>query len=114
MSSQSRISIIFLVAASISLGFMCTDIYIPSMPHLARLFEVSEDSIQMTVACNLLGAVVAGLFAGTLSDSFGRRPLMLSGLVLFMIGSLTAALSPHFHTLLIGRFIQGCGVGIFN
>lgn len=114
MSSQSRISIIFLVAASISLGFMCTDIYIPSMPHMARLFKVSEDSIQMTVASNLLGAVIAGLFAGTLSDSFGRRPLMLSGLVLFIIGSLIAALSPNFQALLIGRFIQGCGVGIFN
>lgn len=114
MSNQSRMSIILLVAASISLGFMCTDIYIPSMPHMARLFQVSENSIQMTVASNLLGAVIAGLFAGTLSDSFGRRPLMLSGLVLFIIGCLIAALSTHFHTLLMGRFIQGCGVGIFN
>lgn len=84
------------------------------MPHLPDILKVSDDAIQMTVASNLIGAVFSGIFAGTLSDSIGRRPLMLGGLVIFVLGSLLAAWSQDFPSLIIGRFIQGWGVGIFN
>lgn len=114
MSAQSRLQIIFLVAASISLGFICTDIYIPSMTNLPSIMRVHDDAIQMTVASNLIGAVFSGIFAGTLSDTLGRRPLMLSGLIIFVLGSFLAAWSHDLTSLIVGRFVQGWGVGIFN
>lgn len=103
-----------LVAAMISLGFMSTDIYIPSMPDMAPYFRVSEGLVELTVAINFLGAAIAGLFAGPLSDSLGRRPLLIAGISSFLVASTGCAFSIEIDQLLFCRFIQGCGVGIFN
>src|SRR5690606_17345431 len=59
----------------------------------------------------LLGFAVMSLFWGTLSDSFGRRPVIMASLVLFAIGSIGSALAPSYGWLLFFRIVQGCSAG---
>lgn len=111
---NKKVSLTFLVAATISLGFMSTDIYAPSMPDMGAYFGVDENIIQITVASCLLGASLSGLIGGALSDFLGRRPLMVWGIALFTLASLISAVCSSISLLIISRFIQGCGIGIFN
>lgn len=86
-----------------------TDMSAPSFPDMSRYFNVSEGMIQYTIAINFLGFCVASLFYGALSDSYGRRPIMVIGNALMMIGALGCVWSPSIEVLLISRFIQGVG-----
>jgi DHA1 family bicyclomycin/chloramphenicol resistance-like MFS transporter len=84
------------------------------MPDMAPYFSVKEETIQLTVAANLFGASISGLLSGALSDYLGRRPLMITGMVIFIAASFFCAVSPTIHCLFLARFLQGWGVGVFN
>jgi MFS transporter, DHA1 family, multidrug resistance protein len=85
------------------------ELSLPSFPDIARAFSVSEEVIEGTISLNFLGFCIAALFYGPLSDRFGRRPILLLGTVLFLIGSLSCSLAPTIEMILLSRFIQGLG-----
>lgn len=85
------------------------ELSLPSFPDIARAFSVSEEVIEGTISLNFLGFCLAALFYGPLSDQFGRRPVLLVGTLLFLIGSLCCALAPSIEMILVSRFIQGLG-----
>lgn len=85
------------------------ELSLPSFPDIARAFSVSPDVIEGTISLNFLGFCVSALFYGPLSDRFGRRPVMLWGTVLYLIGSLCCSFAFSIEMLLIARFIQGLG-----
>lgn len=85
------------------------ELSLPSFPDIARAFSVSEDVIEGTISLNFLGFCISALFYGPLSDRFGRRPTLLFGTVLYLIGSICCALAPSIEIILISRFIQGLG-----
>lgn len=85
------------------------ELSLPSFPDIARAFSVSEEVIEGTISLNFLGFCIAALFYGPLSDRFGRRPILLSGTVLFLLGSLSCSLAPSIEMILLSRFIQGLG-----
>ncbi|OJW73591.1 MAG: hypothetical protein BGO68_03090 [Candidatus Amoebophilus sp. 36-38] len=85
------------------------DLSLPSFPDIARAFSVSEDVIEGTISLNFLGFCLSSLFYGPLSDRFGRRPILLLGTILFLIGSLGCSLAPTIEMILLSRFIQGLG-----
>lgn len=85
------------------------ELSLPSFPDIARAFDVSEKVIEGTISLNFLGFCIAALFYGPLSDRYGRRPILLIGTVLFLIGSLSCALAPTIEMILFSRFIQGLG-----
>lgn len=85
------------------------ELSLPSFPDIARAFSVSEEVIEGTISLNFLGFCIAALFYGPLSDRFGRRPILVLGTVLFLIGSLSCALAPSIEMILISRFVQGLG-----
>jgi DHA1 family bicyclomycin/chloramphenicol resistance-like MFS transporter len=85
------------------------ELSLPSFPDIARAFSVSEEVIEGTISINFLGFCISALFYGPLSDRFGRRPMLLLGTVLFLIGSLSCALASTIEMILISRFIQGLG-----
>lgn len=85
------------------------ELSLPSFPDIARAFSVSEKLIEGTISLNFLGFCVAALFYGPLSDRIGRRPTLLIGTVLFLIGSFCCSLAPSIEMILVSRFIQGIG-----
>jgi len=98
-----------ILIAVTALGPMALNIFIPSMPGLTQVFGVDYGTIQLTLTLYLLGLGVAQLFMGPLSDRFGRRPVLLGGIGLFLCGSLAAALAGSITTLIAARIVQAVG-----
>ncbi len=85
------------------------NLFIPSMPGLVRVFETHYGTVQLALTLYLFSLAVAQLFVGDLSDRFGRRPVMLWGLVCFFLGSVVCIVAPNIDTLIVGRMIQAVG-----
>jgi MFS transporter, DHA1 family, multidrug resistance protein len=96
--------VLSLVACSIEI-----DISVPSFPDMAKYFGVSEAWVQLTIAFNFLGFFVSSFLYGPLSDSFGRRKLMIIGNGIMALGAVLCALAPTINLMLFARFIQGIG-----
>jgi MFS transporter, DHA1 family, multidrug resistance protein len=102
--------LLFLLVLSLIAQFIEIDISVPSFPDMASYFHVSDTVIQLTVAYNLLGFCIGGLFLGPLSESYGRRKIMIIGNALLLIGAVGCVVAQSISWLLIFRFIQGIGV----
>jgi DHA1 family bicyclomycin/chloramphenicol resistance-like MFS transporter len=85
------------------------ELSLPSFPDIARAFSVSEEAVEATISINFLGFCLASLFYGPLADRFGRRPVLLFGTALFLIGSLSCSLANSIEMVLFSRLIQGVG-----
>ncbi len=75
-------------------------------------FQVSESKAGLAVSIFIIGALVSRLFSGKFIDVIGRKKMLFSGLILFLIGSISYLLVSHIGFLMIGRFIHGLGFGI--
>jgi DHA1 family bicyclomycin/chloramphenicol resistance-like MFS transporter len=93
------------------LGPFATDTYFPSFPAIAREFDVGALGMQQTLSVYLFAYSLMSLFWGTLSDSLGRRPIVLFALGLFCIGSIGCAVSDRLSILLGFRIVQGLSAG---
>ncbi|MGZ8203829.1 MAG: multidrug effflux MFS transporter [Burkholderiales bacterium] len=100
-----------LLAALSMIGPFSVDTYLPSFPAIQSDLQVSVVEVQQTLSVYLLTFAVMTLFHGTLSDSFGRRPLVLANLLLFVIASVGCALAASFEQLLFFRGVQGISAG---
>lgn len=105
-------TILFLLVSICSVGQMTNTIYAPAMSNIAYYFGVPPTRVQLVMAAYLFPYGFSQFFYGPLSDRFGRRPLLLIGLIIYLIGSFIALSAPIFHLLVLGSFIQGCGVGV--
>ena len=105
--SETRTSIIgaFLVA----LGPISMALYTPAMPELVHAFHTNESMIKLTLSLYFGGFACAQLVSGTLSDAYGRRPVTIGFMIIYLIGSLLSAFAPTVEVLIAGRLIQGIG-----
>jgi len=83
--------------------------YTPSLPAMAKAFNAPALSVQLTMTVYLIGYAVAQVLVGSLSDRFGRRPVMLGGLSLFAAASVAGAFAPTIEALIAIRLVQACG-----
>ncbi len=95
-----------LVAATCA-SILSTDLYAPSLPHLAAIFATDAETVQLTMSANLLGFALALLVHGPLADRFGRRPVILAGMAGFVVTSLACALAGSIEGLIAARALQG-------
>ena len=79
----------------------------PALPALTTYFHTSPGIIQLSLTLFLIAFGFSQLFYGSLSDCYGRKPLLLIGLVILMIGFLIAFFARHLSLLLIARVLQG-------
>jgi MFS transporter, DHA1 family, multidrug resistance protein len=101
-----------LALASISLiGPLAVHLFMPVIPAVKAALGLSDAMAQLTFSIALFGMAFATLFYGSLSDRYGRRPVLLSGLVLFLAGSAISALANSVLTLVLGRLVQAIGAG---
>lgn len=88
---------------------LSTDLYLASLPHLATDFAATPVAVQQTLSLFVIGFGVAQLVSGPLSDRFGRRPVLLWGLAVYIFASLACALVPTLNLLVVARFAQAVG-----
>jgi DHA1 family bicyclomycin/chloramphenicol resistance-like MFS transporter len=106
-----NILLTLLLAGLTMVGPLAIDTYLPSFPAIARTFDASPMLIQQTLSMFLFCFAFMMLFFGTLSDSFGRRPVILGSLVLYIVASIGGALAPSIGVLLFCRILQGLAAG---
>jgi DHA1 family bicyclomycin/chloramphenicol resistance-like MFS transporter len=109
MRPPNSLSVTALLTALVALGPISTDLYLPSLPSLARYFAVGVDDIQLTLSVFLVGLATAQLIYGPLSDRFGRRPVLLVGLAIYVVASFVCMLAPSVSVLVAARFVQAVG-----
>jgi len=101
-----------LALASISLiGPLAVHLFIPVIPAVKAALGLSDALAQLTFSVALFSMAFSTLVYGSLSDRYGRRPVLLSGLCLFLAGSAISALANSVLTLVLGRLIQAFGAG---
>ena len=86
-------------------------LFLPAMPDVKSDFATSDALVQLAFSISLLAMAVVTPVYGTLSDRYGRRPVLLAGLLLFLAGSLMSAMAPNLMVLIAGRLIQAIGAG---
>jgi len=94
------------------LGPFSIDTFLPSFPAIQRDFGVTTLELQQTLSVYLITFAVMTLFHGALSDSFGRRPVILVCLALYVLASIGCALAQSFGQLLFFRGAQGFSAGV--
>lgn len=85
--------------------------FLPVMPGIRDAFGLSEAASQLNFSISLFVMAFTTLIYGSVSDRFGRRPALMVGLGLFLVGSVLCAIAPSPATLLVGRFVQAAGAG---
>ena len=103
--------LVVLLATLSMLGPLAIDTYLPSFHALAREFAVGPAAIQQTLSVYLSGFAFMMLLSGGLSDAFGRRRVILSTLVLYVVASFGAAAASGFDVFLYWRLLQGLAAG---
>ena len=84
-------------------------IFVPALPFAARDLHAPAAELQLTVSLYILGLAFGQLVYGPLSDRFGRRPALLTGLSMFTAASLAGLFAPDAHALIAARFLQAFG-----
>jgi MFS transporter, DHA1 family, multidrug resistance protein len=100
-----------LLAALAMLGPFAIDTYIPAFTGMGRDLNAGTVGMQQTLSVYLAAFAFMFLFHGALSDAYGRKPIILAGLIGFLIGSIGCALSQSIGQLIFFRAVQGLSVG---
>ncbi len=107
----SRRRFVLFTSAAMSMAAMAIDLLIPAFSDMRRQFGLVEGStrIGLVVTVFFFGLAIGQLFYGTLSDRYGRRPMMLVGLAIYIVASIVAGLSGSLPLLFAARFVTGIG-----
>ena len=102
---------VVLMAALMALSAFGIDAMLPALPSIARSYAVARpNDQQLVVTVFLISFGAAQLFYGPLLDRYGRKPVLLCGLVMYAVFSLVAAVAPSFELLLLARGLQGAAI----
>ncbi|MBZ2188225.1 multidrug effflux MFS transporter [Alcanivorax sp. JB21] len=104
----TRLSIV-LLAAMAALGQFASNIYTPSLPAVAHEFVTTTANAQLTFVVFLAVFAAGQLAYGPAADRYGRRPVLFTGLALFLVGTAGCALAPTLDVLIAARVVQAAG-----
>lgn len=103
--------VVVLLSLLLGLQPVTTDLYLPALPGLTRDLDATMAQAQRTLTALLLAFGVSQLAWGPLSDRFGRRPILLTGLAAYVVASVGSALSSSMDLLIVWRALQGAAMG---
>ena len=86
------------------------DLFVPSFPQLQAYFHLSPFWIEFALSVNFIGYCISLFIVGELADRYGRKPVILFGLLTFIIGSCICLATHYYSVFLMGRFLQGLGI----
>jgi DHA1 family bicyclomycin/chloramphenicol resistance-like MFS transporter len=92
-------------------GPLAVHLFLPVIPAVKAALDLSTALAQLTFSMALFGMAFATLIYGALADRYGRRPVLLSGLCLFLLGSVLSAAADTVGLLVVGRLVQALGAG---
>jgi len=98
-----------LLAAIACSGTLAMHIFVPVLPAVARDFRATPGAAQMTLTVYLVGLAAGQLIYGPISDRFGRRPVLIAALLVFLAATLLAAVAPSLGWLIAARVVQALG-----
>src|SRR3954465_4809590 len=103
--------IALLLAALAMLGPFSVDAYLPAFPRIQETLHATPLEVQQTLTAYMLAFAIMSLWHGALSDAFGRRNVVMVGLIVFAVGTLGCASAHSVHYLWIFRIMQGISAG---
>lgn len=109
ISATGQRTVIVLIVLTTGLAPFSMNVPLPSMPTIAAGLESTYGQVQFILTLYLVALALGQFVYGPLSDRFGRRPVLLVGLGVFILGSLACAAAPSVELLWAGRFVQGFG-----
>ena len=111
MTGMSSKLIVLMLALLLGLQPVTTDLYLPALPAITQGFGAGMGQAQLTLTALLLAFGLSQLVWGPLSDRFGRRPILLWGMVAYTLASVACAFAPNMAWLIAGRTLQGIAMG---
>ncbi|MEP3047484.1 MAG: multidrug effflux MFS transporter [Roseibium sp.] len=111
VSNPKRVPSVGILIAVSSLSPLAMNIYLPSMSGMMDYFSATAGEIQLTMSLYFIAIAVAQIVLGPLSDQFGRRPVIVGGMALFVVGSILCLLAPTVESLIAARVVQAVGGG---
>ncbi|MDP3895488.1 MAG: multidrug effflux MFS transporter [Mesorhizobium sp.] len=109
---MSERRVMWLGALLVALGPVSMALYTPAMPEIVQAFGTTESAVKLTLSLYFAGFALAQLVCGPLSDGFGRRPITIAFVLIYMSASLVALFSPNVEVLIAARFVQGVGAAV--
>ncbi len=109
MLRPESLAVTVIVTALVAFGAISTDLYLPSLPAIAAAFETDAAQVQLTLSLFLAAFAVGQLLYGPLSDRFGRRPVLLVGLTIYLGATLACLFASGIEVLIAARFAQAIG-----
>lgn len=103
---------VVIIASMMALTALSIDVMLPALPAIGRAYGLEEPNArQLVVTFYVLGFALGQIIYGPLSDSFGRKPVLLAGLGIFAVASVATLVAGDYTTLLLARAAQGFGGG---
>jgi MFS transporter, DHA1 family, multidrug resistance protein len=110
-AGKTASSVIWVLGMLAAFGPMSIDMYLPSLPTIARDLDATTGEVQLTLSAFFIGSALGQLVYGTLSDRVGRRPVLIGGISLYIVTSGLCALSTSVEALIAFRFLHALGSG---
>ncbi len=104
-------SIIAMLALLSAFPPLSTDLYLPALPHVMEEFNAGQTLVNLSLSLFLISFSLGILIWGPISEKYGRKPILLTGLVLYTLSSAVCAMSTNVTTLIVARIFQGFGGG---
>lgn len=110
LMSERRVGLIG--ALMVSVGPVSMALYTPAMPEIVHAFGSTEAAVKLSLSLYFAGFALSQLVCGPLSDGFGRKPVVLGFMAIYLIASLVALVAPSVEILIAARFFQGVGSAV--
>lgn len=111
MTQRTLSSGFWLVLLTVLIGLprITLDMHLPALPAMADDFLASDSQLQLTLTLYALGSAISLLISGPLTDRFGRRPVLLSGLCVYAVATVACAMADSIGVLIVARLFQALG-----
>jgi len=110
LMSERRVGLIG--ALMVSVGPVSMALYTPAMPEIVHAFGTSDAAVKLSLSLYFAGFALSQLVCGPLSDGFGRKPVVLGFMTIYLLASLVALVAPSVEVLIAARFFQGVGSAV--
>lgn len=108
-NNKQLIKLVFILGLITMVGPLCIDMYLPAFVAISYDFDVPENLVQLTITSYLIGLAIGQPLYGPLIDRFGKKPLLLIGIAIFVLASIGCVFANNIYQLIIFRFFQSLG-----